>query len=192
MEVNTTGNPMRTFKITEAQYRCWPSTAGVDLALRPFVLTVDAISSVLTEFAHTFGPSENGGLQQYLAKALERYLKERLVAGRPIRLASTRYSPALNERADAAFKADEAKGKVFVEIEFRPNVEKDLVKFQIGANSGTLGVAILVLAGKRNDINPAYPTMPEYGKFVRVIEQLRPTYPMLLLGFRGTMGHVKD
>jgi hypothetical protein len=33
--------------------------------------------------------------------------------------------------------------KIFFEVEFRPNAEKDLVKFQIGKNRGTLGAAVL-------------------------------------------------
>lgn len=72
-----------------------------------------------------------------------------------------------------------------METEFRPNVEKDMVKFQIGANAGVLSVAVLILTSDRNSVNAGYTTMPEFAKFERVIDELRPVYPLLVLGFRG-------
>lgn len=108
-----------------------------------------------------------------------------------LRTADSRYSPKLNEEADLALGPKYTGPRLFIEIEFRPNVEKDLVKFQIGANTGALGVAILVLTLDRNNINRSYVTMPEYSKFVRLIEELRPSYPLLMLGFKGTHSDVK-
>jgi hypothetical protein len=91
----------------------------------------------------------------------------------------------LNEEADLALGTNYNGPRLFIEIEFRPNVEKDLIKFQIGANTGALTAAILVLALERNNINRSYVTMPEYSKFVRVIDELGPSYPLIMLGFKG-------
>ena len=40
------------------------------------------------------------------------------------------------------------------------------------------------LVGERSNINAAYTTMPEYGKFARIIDELRPSCPLLLVGIR--------
>lgn len=66
-----------------------------------------------------------------------------------------------------------------------PNVEKDLVKFQIGWNRELLAAAVLVLPVDREAINPRYTSMPEFGKSARVIGELRPAYPLLLVGISG-------
>jgi hypothetical protein len=102
-----------------------------------------------------------------------------------LKAVNCKYSPTLNEEADLALGSSYDGLRLFIEIEFRPNVEKDLVKFQIGANTGTLGAAILILALERSNINRGYTTMPEYSKFVKVIEELQPSYPLLMLGFKG-------
>ena len=71
------------------------------------------------------------------------------------------------------------------EIEFRPNYEKDLVKFQIGANSGILAVGVMILALDRRSLNPGYTSMPEYASALRIIDALQPKYPLLIVGIRG-------
>ena len=72
------------------------------------------------------------------------------------------------------------------EVVFRPNFEEDLVRFQIGANEGTLATAVMVLPIDRRAINEAHTTMAEYEGVTKVVEALRPSYPLLLIGLRGS------
>ena len=98
--------------------------------------------------------------------------------------ASSRYSESLGERADLAI-GGAGSGALYVEIEFRPNVEKDLAKFQIGHHKRRLAVGVLILALDRNELNSSYGSMPEYSKFQRVIAEFRPLHPLLLVGIGG-------
>jgi hypothetical protein len=179
------------FKVTEIDHRCWPNQVLVGQALGTFGLSIEQIQQSLRDFVHSQAVDPNRGFQQDLADTLKQHLGEYLGRVANLRIADSRYSPRLNEEADLALAPNNTGPRLFIEIEFRPNVEKDLVKFQIGANTGALGVAILVLTLDRNNINRSYTTMPEYSKFVRLIEELRPSYPLLMLGFKGTHSDVK-
>jgi len=153
-------------------------------ALEAFSLSLDRLVSALASCVHTPSPHQQGGLQQFLADTIERHLETTLTTSYSLSRASDRYSPELNETADLALANGSSERRIFFEVEFRPNAEKDLVKFQIGANRGTLAAAVLILAIDRNNINRSYYTMPEYRKFERIIEELQPNYPLLLLGVR--------
>jgi len=179
------------FKVTEVSHHCWPSEAFVEQALGTFGLSIRQVREGLSNFVHPRAADPSRGFQQDLAGTLKQHLREYLGQVANLKVVGSRYSPKLNEEADLAFGSSYNGPRLFIEIEFRPNVEKDLVKFQIGANTGTLVVAILVLALERNNINPGYKTMPEYPKFVRVIEELHPSYPLLMLGFKGTHSDVE-
>jgi len=172
------------YVVTEVKRRCWPSAEAVEEALRTFGLSVSAMEAALRSCSHPTPPRDGVGFQLDLGPTIERHLSA-VLAQDGLWPASTRYSQNLNENADLAFGRDYSGRRVFVEIEFRPNVEKDLVKFQIGTNTGVLAVAVLILTTDRTSVNAGYTTMPEFGKFERVIEELRPSYPLLMLGFRG-------
>jgi hypothetical protein len=132
---------------------------------------------------------DTSGYQKNLARELPRHLGNTLAASNLNRvLPDTRYSPRLKENADLAIQDISSGRKIFFEIEFRPNVEKDLIKFEIGYKCGTLEAAVLILALDRNTINSSYTTMPEFNKFVRIINELRIEYPLLVLGIAG--GHI--
>jgi len=138
----------------------------------------------LQSCSHPAAARDGVGFQLDLGPTIEQHLST-VVTGHGLRSASTRYSPNLNEKADLAFGQDYTGRRVFVEVEFRPNVEKDLVKFQIGMNTGALIAAVLILTSDRKSVNAGYTTMPEFAKFERVIDELRPTYPLMMMGFRG-------
>ncbi len=159
----------------------------MEQALGTFGLSIGKVRGSLGAFIHQRPIDPNHGFQKDLAEAMERHICDDLQRGGILKSANRRYSTVLNEAADIALGSSYNGSRLFIEIEFRPNVEKDLVKFQIGANTGDLGVAILVLAFERNNINPSYTTMPEYPKFVRLVDQLQPNYPLLMLGFKGTL-----
>lgn len=172
------------YLVTEVKRRCWPSEEAVEEALTPFGLSVSRMEAALRSCSHPAAPRDGVGFQRDLGPTIERHLSA-VLAQDGLRAASPRYSQNLTENADLAFGRDYSGRRVFVEIEFRPNVEKDLVKFQIGMNTGVLAAGVLVLTTDRTSVNAAYVTMPEFAKFERVIDELRPPYPLLMLGFRG-------
>jgi hypothetical protein len=153
-------------------------------ALQTFSLSLDRLVCALASCVHTPSPHQKGGLQQFLAATIERHLETTLTTSYNLSHAPDRYSPDLNETADLTLTNGSSARHIFFEVEFRPNVEKDLIKFQIGFSRGTLAAAVLILAMDRNNINRSYRTMPEYSKFERIIEDLQPNYPLLLLGIR--------
>ncbi len=172
------------FRLTRVEVAAFPDGQAVDRALQTFATNTNALKSSLLTFSCPAEKDTPGGYQQYLADHLETHIARFLRQGRGIALASPRYSELLGEKADVAVAAPSGAG-LFVEIEFRPNVEKDLAKFQIGHHSGRLAIGILILALRRNSINAGYTTMPEFAKFVRVIPQFRPQHPLLLVGIDG-------
>lgn len=172
------------FRITKVQSRAFPSERDVDFALELFGLDRVYLVELIGSFVCAYGRSASG-YQQHLARELEEYLAARLADIGLETVRAPRYSPRLNERGDLGIKHSGVRNSVFVEIEFRPNVEKDLVKFQIGANSGTLAAAVLILALDRNAINPGYTTMPQFAKFISVVSELNVSYPLLLVGIDG-------
>lgn len=175
------------YRFSEVQTRSWPDQARVDEALGPFGLSIETILGAMGACEHPAAPRNGVGFQLDLGPTIERHLSKSL-ATNGLSTASTRYSRSLNENADLALGFQYDGSRIFFELEFRPNVEKDLVKFQIGANAGSLAVGVLILTLDRNTVNPSYTTMPEFGKFERVISELAPTYPLLMVGFRGVHG----
>jgi len=173
------------FKITNVKATFFPSEEAVASALNTFGLPAERFGEALDGFVCSAPVVASRGYQQDLAAGLEAHLGS-VAFGNGITVSWDRtYSEALNERADVTFASNGHKQRVFVEIEFRPNVEKDLVNFQIGHNAGRLAAAILILACDRNEINAAYTTMPEFWKFVGVIRELRPGYPLMVCGIGG-------
>lgn len=97
----------------------------------------------------------------------------------------TLYAKQLGERSDVAAAHPVKNGRLYVEVEFRPNFEKDLAKFRVGHRSGRLDLAVLIVAGDRNSINAEYTTMPEFAKVARVVKAFEPDHPLLVMGITG-------
>ncbi len=173
------------YRITEVRVARFPEDIGVTEALVNSGLSEDRIVEIIKSFVCQKPLHYNQGYQRAIAIELEAYLKQELLTDPSLTPMSLRYSPRLNEQADVAIGPADGRSGAYFELEFRPNVEKDLVKFQIGFNTGRLAVAILILANDRRLINPQYTTMPEFGKFEQVIEELKPGYPLLLVGISG-------
>ena len=150
-----------------------------------FGLGIEKLKNLLSSCVHIEPPIPGRGFQQDLGPSMETHLLHSLANGAGLVQVNPAYSPRLNEQGDLAFRGLNSDRRLYFEIEFRPNVEKDLVKFQIGANTGQLAAAVLILALNRNCVNPGYTTMPEFAKFERVIDELRPQYPLIMLGFAG-------
>jgi len=172
------------YVITEVRHRCWPTNGAVNEVLGTLGLSVSRLKEVLSGCSHADAPRSGVGFQLDLGPTMEQHFSTSLETN-GLRTASRRYSPNLNENADLAFGYAYDGPRLFLEIEFRPNVEKDLVKFQVGANTGSLAAAVLIVTTDRASVNASYTTMPEFRKVERVIDELQPAYPLLLLGFRG-------
>lgn len=173
------------FKITGVHAEHFPAKKDVELALEGFGLSEGDICAALSSYVTDVSRKDGEGFQKHLAASIEDHIKKALTNESVSSTYDTRYSPSLNEKADIALRSIKTAKRLYFEIEFRPNVEKDLVKFQIGHNKGNLIMAVLVLAYDRTQINPDYATMPEYDKFRKVIRELNPPYPLLMVGIAG-------
>lgn len=173
------------YRITEVKLAYFPNAIRVCQALADIGLPEEHLRNAIERFVCDAPLIRPQGYTQVLATALKSYLERVLPDSNDLRVGSTYYSARLNERADLAIQQPQGESRIYVEVEFRPNVEKDLIKFQIGYNAGRLAAAVLILAIDRNRINPKYTTMPEFSKFAQVIEELRPVYPLLLVGIAG-------
>ena len=154
----------------------FPDEASAVLAFDNVGLPITQIIESVEQFICNVELGE-GGYQRHLSTELPIHLTNTLNDQNNRVTPDRKYSQTLNENADFVLKALNSQKKIFFEIEFRPNVEKDLIKFQIGHNCGILAAAVLILAIDRNTINSSYTTMPEFDKFVRLITELKPTYP---------------
>jgi len=173
------------FKVIELRTAYFPDEGTLSSALSGFGLPLPVIRAALESFVCKAAVLSGQGYQQHIARELEDHLASRLRDGEFRTARRARYSPRLNEQADLAIGRSGLERQIFVEIEFRPNVEKDLVKFQIGSNTGRLAAAVLILATDRKAINTGYKTMPEFGKFSQLIRELAPQYPLFLVGISG-------
>ena len=173
-----------TFKISNVEHYVSPSGLNVDEIL-------NAYGSSLTDMKKTMMDAElvhrnrTKGFQIELAEQLKSVL-ERHFRGLGGQLYSgSGYSPAMRETADVAVSRRGYSKKIFIEIEFRPNEHKDIVKFLIAYRNGSLDLGILIVAKDWEKINPTYHTMPIYDKCKLIITELRDECPMLLMGLDG-------
>ena len=177
------------FCISEVRHREFPSAGAVSSALSSVGSSLETLLGAFRSYICPMSPTAGRGFQEDLAHDLETYL-ERVLDGnglRPTRIASDlAYSRSLSQRADFGLVHDATRKRVLFEVVFRPHFEEDLVNFQIGVNEGTLATAVMVLPIDRRAINEAHTTMAEYDAVSRVVEALRPTYPLLLIGLRGS------
>lgn len=183
-------NNNMAFEITYIETEFFPSLSNVNDALAQFGLSNGHLKSLLSQFVCNVPVASYQGYQIGLARELPRFISHELTRANHLSELDRRYSITLNEKADLAIGYKDVKDRIFFEIEFRPNVEKDLVKFQIGYNAKRLALAVLILTTDRNSINSQYRTMPEFGKHKKIIKELSPKYPLLLFGFTGK--HAKD
>ena len=172
------------FRVTCVEHTSFPDAASVTAAAADLHLTVEQICSIVSGFTSVTATRDGVGHQQVLAAELERHVEQSLLS-LGLNLASKAVSPALGERVDFAAGHGGAARYLLGEIEFRPNFEKDLVKFAIASNRGRLGLGVLLVARERNEINPGYTSMPQYDKVVRTVAEFAPTFPLVVVGLSG-------
>jgi hypothetical protein len=177
------------FCISEVRHREFPSAGAVSSALSSVGSSLETLLGAFRSYICPISPSAGRGFHEDLAHDLETYL-ERVLDGNGLRPSrrpgDLTYSPSLNQHADFGLVHDATRKRVLFEVVFRPNFEEDLVRFQIGANEGTLATAVMVLPIDRRAINEGHTTMAEYDGVTKVVEALRPSYPLLLIGLRGS------
>ena len=149
-------------------------------------VTVPILEEVLAGFSSETPVQQGVGHQQILAKELEGHF-ERSLSEHGLDRVSPFVSPRLGERVDFAMGRAGDPPYLLGEIEFRPNFEKDLVKFKIAANRGVLAVGVLVVAKDRREINPRYTSMPQYDKVIHTVAEFEPSFPLLVMGFSGSL-----
>ncbi|HEY4799462.1 MAG TPA: hypothetical protein VII99_10340 [Bacteroidia bacterium] len=173
------------FKITKTETSIYPTQDSIDHFLSGQGLSLASITSIVDNFVCADKLYDGYGYQQSIANSLENHLATELSTKHNLQRAGLEYSDNLGECADTALQKSDNHKRIYFELEFRPNVEKDLVKFHIGHTTGKLGLGILIVAIDRNSINPRYTTMPEYHKVKRLIDEMKPAFPILLIGFDG-------
>lgn len=174
--------------ISEVRHREFPHAGAVSSALASLGVSLDEVLAAFRGYICPISPTVGRGYPTDLAKDLEGYLEKALQREglRPTRARhELTYSRTLNEHAEFGLVHESSNRRVFVEVEFRPNFERDLVNFQIGASEGILAAAVMVLAIDPKSIDAAHSTMPTYEAVTRVVEALRPSYPLILIGLRG-------
>jgi hypothetical protein len=175
--------------IIEVRHKEYPNAEVVSAALAPLGLSYDELLSAFKTYICPLSPSAEGGygaglaadIKDYLGKALER---DGLRASRSG--ASLAYSRSLKEHADFALTHDRTNKGIFFEIAFRHRYERDLLKFQIGHNEGTLAAAVMVLAVDPKTIDASMTTIPSYDAVIRMVDAIQPAYPLVVIGLRGS------
>jgi hypothetical protein len=174
------------FKISNIQNYLSPSNLNINAILNIYGTSVTALESVLKNTLFIYQNSTEG-FQKELAEQIKNVL-EKHFQGVGGQLYSGRlYSSALGEKPDVAIGLKDHPKKIFIEIEFRPNEHKDILKFLIGHKRQNLELGILIVAINRDTINKGYYTMPEYEKCVQIIKELQDDCPIWIIGFDGQM-----
>lgn len=174
-----------TFRIARVAIAAHPDDAAVDDALSALGLSIKTISDAISAFSSATARTDGVGYQQMVAQELPRHLQAELSARAGLEHASPFVSPNLNEKTDLALCRPGHDRLLLAEIEFRPNFEKDLVKFMIAQRSGRLAAGLLIVSLTRVSINPRYITMPEFHKVVNVIRELSPNLCLCVVGIEG-------
>lgn len=172
------------YYLSDCRFAAFPDDAQLGAALKAAGLPRATLEAAIKAFVCAAPLQDGFGYQQSIADHMEAHLRSALAVP-PLHHVSTRVSPNLNEKADLALAKASNGPAIYFEIEFRPNVEKDLIKFQIAHNQARLAAGILVVATDRGRVNPGYTTMPEFEKVARILRELSPPYPLLLVGIGG-------
>lgn len=171
------------FKISNVEHYSSRHDLNVDEILKTYGTSLADVKKAMMDVVfvhHNLTKGFQIELAEQLESVIERHFQD--IGGQ---LYSGSYSPAMRETADVAVGRRGYSRKIFIEIEFRPNYHKDIVKFLIGYKKQTLELGVLIVAINRKVINKGYHTMPEYKKCVQTIRELQSDCPILVLGIDG-------
>lgn len=175
--------------ISEVRHRAFPSTTVVESALAPLGLPLDDVVAAFRGYICPIAPAVGRGYGTDLAEDLRGYLEKAFQRDglRPTRNRRfLSYSRSLTAHADLGVIHERSNRAVFVEIGFNPDYERHLLHFQIGASEGTMACAVLILSIEPRSIDATLGTMPSYEEVTRFLDVLRPSYPLVAVGLRGS------
>jgi hypothetical protein len=169
------------FRVAEVKYEAFPDSGGLSRALEPLKLSTTIVADAVAAFESRTPIRLDEGYQVAVAGELAVHVQRVLCDKAGLMPASRSIPP--NYSVDVALGRDDA--RLFLgEIEFRPNFEKDLVKFMIAQRADRLAAALLAVPLSRA-INPRYTSMPTYGQVLNVLHKLSPNFPLIVVGFEG-------
>jgi hypothetical protein len=175
--------------ISEVRHREFPDAKVVGAALSALGITLDEVIAAFRGYICPLSPTSGKGYESDLAEDIKGYLARALQRD-GLRPTSNRshlnYSRSLPDHADFGLVHERSNRVLFVEIGFRPAYERDLLKFQIGSSEGILAAAILVLSIDPKSIDASVATLPSYDAVAKVVEVMRPTFPLIVIGLRGS------
>jgi hypothetical protein len=178
-----------SYCITEVRHKAFPDAATVSKALSSVGIGIDELVGTFTGYVCALTPGAGRGFHSELADSLKSHLEH---TWQRAALRATRqrhdlaYSRTLNEHADFGLVHVASNRRVLFEVEFGPNYERDLINFQVGANEGILAVAVLLVPIDRATAGSSLIGIADYESVLKVITALRPTYPLLVVGLRGS------
>jgi len=172
------------FKTSNVEHYTSPRELNVDEILKAYGTSLADMKQAIKDTAFVLRGSFP--ITKDLSKQLEDLL-ERLFTKGGAMLYRCGYSKTMGETSDVAVGRKGHPKKIFIEIEFRPNEHKDILKFLIGYKQQILELGILLVAINRESIAKHYYTMPEYEKCVQIIKELQSDCPILVIGFDGQM-----
>ena len=175
--------------ISEVRHREFPDAKAVSAALSPLGITLEEIIAAFRGYICPLSPTSGKGYESDLAEDIKGYLGKALQRDglRPTNNRSLlNYSRSLPDHADFGLVHERSNRVVFIEIAFRHNYERDLLKFQIGSSEGIMAAAILVLSIDPKSIDASVATLPSYEAVSKVVDVMRPTFPLVMIGLRGS------
>lgn len=170
------------FKIIDVEMYASPRNLNVDNILEHYLTTCEEIKNALKECTFRHNNTEKG-FQIELHEQLQDFFCQ-FFSTKGLSAYSMGYALMIALESDVGVQSKTNGKRVYIEIEFRPNEFKDIVKFQIGYKH-KLELGILVVAKNRKNINRKYTTMPDYKKCKNIIVALEPECPILLVGLDG-------
>ena len=170
------------FKVIDVETYTSPLNLNVDNILKHYLTTLQEIENVLMECTFSYNNTDKG-FQIELYEQLQNFF-QRFFSEKGLTAYSMGYAPTIDLESDIAVQSKTSDRRIYIEVEFRPNEFKDIVKFQIG-HKHKLELGMLVVAKNRENINPRYTTMPDYKKCKNIIVALEPECPILLICLDG-------
>ena len=129
---------------------------NVDNILEHYLTTCEEIKNALKECTFRHNNTEKG-FQIELHEQLQDFFCQ-FFSTKGLSAYSMGYASMIDLESDIGVQSKTSGKRVYIEIEFRPNEFKDIVKFQIGYKN-KLELGMLIVAKNRKNINRKYKHM---------------------------------
>lgn len=177
-----------SYCITEVRHKAYPDAAAASSALTALGISLDDITGAFRGFICTLATTSRAfhiELANHLKSHLEQALQREGL--RPTRqVHDLAYSRSLTAHADFGLVHERTNKRVLFQVEFGTGIEKDLINFQVGVNEGIVAAAVLLVPIDRATAGSALAGIAEYEAVNRLVAAVRPPYPLLVVGLRGS------